>query len=334
MYNDPVVVLHSAKTYERWAILEHWRRKGGPHDPLSNLHLEAATIMTDWSKRHEVAAFLARHDGYIPDGWHSRNLQAPREHDQWQDSKKHGARNVKAVPRLLRLWFLVLITALLGYRFKVFFRLPFLVSLLLVGQLTGNVDIVVRVMREYPESFLAQGRACYLLAEYADITLAHAGYLIQAGSADLIAAALGNHQHKRYVQVCGCSAVANLATSRQHVSVLTDAGVLPLLIAAMANHPRSKQVQHAACMSLVNMAGFTNETRLALLQGGAIARIISALDLHPDVASVQFACCWALEQLLKDAAVELLQGLTTCPQSLKPGALRLPLKLLTLSEEA
>ena len=68
MYRDPVVVAGSGNTYERAAVLSHWRRKGFPNDPLTNLNLTSDMLITNWDKRRDVQAFLTNHASYVPDG--------------------------------------------------------------------------------------------------------------------------------------------------------------------------------------------------------------------------------------------------------------------------
>ena len=45
VFRDPVVVVVSGHTYERSAILEHFRRNGA-RDPLTNLALSSTKVMT------------------------------------------------------------------------------------------------------------------------------------------------------------------------------------------------------------------------------------------------------------------------------------------------
>uniref|UniRef100_A0A7S1SBN1 RING-type E3 ubiquitin transferase n=1 Tax=Alexandrium catenella TaxID=2925 RepID=A0A7S1SBN1_ALECA len=78
LLRDPVVVAASGNTYERAAILAHWKRRGVAHDPLSNEELESDALVTNWGKRREVQAYLAVcGPGYIPEGWDSREMPAP-----------------------------------------------------------------------------------------------------------------------------------------------------------------------------------------------------------------------------------------------------------------
>ena len=73
VFRDPVMVVESGHTYERSAILEHFRRNGAK-DPLTNCDLSSAKVMTNWAMRNVVQAWLDKHPGVTPDGWDSREL--------------------------------------------------------------------------------------------------------------------------------------------------------------------------------------------------------------------------------------------------------------------
>jgi leucine-rich repeat protein SHOC2 len=66
MFRDPVMVVESGHTYERSAILEHFRRNGAK-DPLTNCALSSAYVMTNWAMRNVVQAWLDKHPGVTPD---------------------------------------------------------------------------------------------------------------------------------------------------------------------------------------------------------------------------------------------------------------------------
>ena len=76
MFRDPVVVVDSGHTYERSAILSHFRRNGAK-DPLTGLALSSKKVMTIWAVRQIVQAWLDKHPGVTPDGWDSRELLEP-----------------------------------------------------------------------------------------------------------------------------------------------------------------------------------------------------------------------------------------------------------------
>ncbi|CAE8628734.1 unnamed protein product [Polarella glacialis] len=68
--------------------MEHFRRRGGPHDPITNLELTDGFLTPDWRRRQEVEAFLQAHEGYIPRGWPAsfrvdRVVPAPLLASQW-----------------------------------------------------------------------------------------------------------------------------------------------------------------------------------------------------------------------------------------------------------
>ena len=80
VFRDPVMVVVSGHTYERSAILEHFRRNGA-RDPLTNCDLSSAKVMTNWAMRNVVQAWLDKHPGVTPDGWDSRELLEPSKDD-------------------------------------------------------------------------------------------------------------------------------------------------------------------------------------------------------------------------------------------------------------
>ena len=82
MYRDPVFVAGSGNTYEREAIVSFWRhsrRPGALHhrDPLTNATIDNHALFTNWDKRREVQAWLARHPRRCPEGWPSRDVPPP-----------------------------------------------------------------------------------------------------------------------------------------------------------------------------------------------------------------------------------------------------------------
>ena len=80
MFRDPVVVVDSGHTYERSAILSHFRRNGAK-DPLTLRALSTTEVTTNWAVRQFVRAWLDRHPGVTPDGWDSRELLEPSRDD-------------------------------------------------------------------------------------------------------------------------------------------------------------------------------------------------------------------------------------------------------------
>jgi leucine-rich repeat protein SHOC2 len=80
MFRDPVVVVDSGHTYERSAILSHFERNGAK-DPLTRRALSSTKVMTLWSMRNVVQAWLDKHPGLTPDGWDSRELLEPSKDD-------------------------------------------------------------------------------------------------------------------------------------------------------------------------------------------------------------------------------------------------------------
>ena len=76
MFRDPVVAVDSGHTYERSAILAHFRRSG-PKDPLTRRTLNSTKVMTNWAMRNVVQAWLDGHPDATPDGWDGRELLEP-----------------------------------------------------------------------------------------------------------------------------------------------------------------------------------------------------------------------------------------------------------------
>ena len=67
MFRDPVVVVDSGHTYERSAIVSHFRCNG-IKDPLTGLALRSARVMTNWTVRQIVQDWLDKHPDVTPDG--------------------------------------------------------------------------------------------------------------------------------------------------------------------------------------------------------------------------------------------------------------------------
>ena len=108
MFRDPVFVFDSGHTYERNAILSHFRRNGAK-DPLTNCALSSTKVMTIWAMRNVVQAWLDKHPGVKPDGWDSRELLEPPKDDgtrTFDDEGDVGAlRTWRAMcPALRALW--------------------------------------------------------------------------------------------------------------------------------------------------------------------------------------------------------------------------------------
>ena len=80
MFRDPVFVVDSGHTYERSAILSHFKRNGAK-DPLTRRTLSSTKVMTNWALRNVVQAWLGKHPGETPDGWDSRELLEPSKDD-------------------------------------------------------------------------------------------------------------------------------------------------------------------------------------------------------------------------------------------------------------
>ena len=80
VFRDPVVLFDSGHTYERSAVLAHFRRNGAK-DPLTRRALSSTKVMTNWALRNVVQDWLDKHPGVTPDGWDSRELLEPSNDD-------------------------------------------------------------------------------------------------------------------------------------------------------------------------------------------------------------------------------------------------------------
>ena len=60
MFRDPVFVLESGHTYERSAVLAHFRRNGAK-DPLTRRALSSTKVVTNWAVRQVVRDWLDKH---------------------------------------------------------------------------------------------------------------------------------------------------------------------------------------------------------------------------------------------------------------------------------
>ena len=89
MFRDPVMVVESGHTYERSAILAHFRHNGAT-DPLTRRDLSSTKVMTIWAVRQFVQAWLDKHPDVTPDGWDSRELLEPSQDDGTQTSDDEG----------------------------------------------------------------------------------------------------------------------------------------------------------------------------------------------------------------------------------------------------
>ena len=108
MFRDPVMVVESGHTYERSAILSHFRRNGAK-DPLTGLALSSTKVMTIWAVRQIVQAWLDKHPSVTPDGWDSRELLEPSKGDGTRTFDDEGdvgvLRTWRAMcPELQRRW--------------------------------------------------------------------------------------------------------------------------------------------------------------------------------------------------------------------------------------
>ncbi len=98
VFRDPVVLFDSGHTYERSAVLAHFRLNGAK-DPLTRRALSSTKVMTNWSMRNVVQAWLYKDPGVTPDGWDSRELLEPSKDDGTRTFDDEGDD-----ARVLRTW--------------------------------------------------------------------------------------------------------------------------------------------------------------------------------------------------------------------------------------
>ena len=108
VFRDPVVLFDSGHTYERSAVLAHFRRNGAK-DPLTRRALSSTKVMTNWALRNVVQDWLDKHPGVTPDGWDSRELLEPSKDDGTQTFDDEGdvgvLRTLRAMcPELQERW--------------------------------------------------------------------------------------------------------------------------------------------------------------------------------------------------------------------------------------
>ena len=75
MFRDPVFLVESGHTYEREAIEHHLRRS--EIDPRSNVRIGTKRVVTNWTVRNAVQAWLDEKPGVTPDGWDTREMLSP-----------------------------------------------------------------------------------------------------------------------------------------------------------------------------------------------------------------------------------------------------------------
>ena len=104
MFRDPVVLFDSGHTYERSAVLAHFRRNGAK-DPLTRRALSSAKVLTNWTVRQIVQAWLDKHPGVTPDGWDSRELLEQSKDDGTPEGDIGVLRTWRAMcPDLQKRW--------------------------------------------------------------------------------------------------------------------------------------------------------------------------------------------------------------------------------------
>ena len=75
MFRDPVVVIASGQTYERSAILRHFRIRNT--DPCTNEIVYDKKLVQNVQTRKSVQHWLEANQGKTPSGWESRDVPSP-----------------------------------------------------------------------------------------------------------------------------------------------------------------------------------------------------------------------------------------------------------------
>lgn len=271
MFRDPVIIVSCGQTYERWAILEHWRRRGRPHDPLSNLYFDEARLETDLEKRREVEEYLQQHGDCIPVGWEGRQLPAPQENHTWN-----------ACAALEQL-------ALNKAEARVVIREE------------GAIPALVTALREHPKDAALQMSSCAALECLAIDNPENRFAIAEEGGVELIVAALRNHPRTVELQAHAASALANLAfESAGNGLAVADAGGISVLVAALRRHRNNSWVQGHACAALTRVVAAGNyisrHTR-EIVEAEGITHIAQALRSHLNDTWLKGHACGALSAI-------------------------------------
>jgi len=287
MYRDPVVAAESGQTYERWAILEHWRRKKGPHDPLSNLWLKSGRLSTDWSKRQDVNDFLAIHPSHVPDGWSDRKIEAPQEAKQWTEIP-----NWRKVPQRYVTFFIF--GALLGCACRLLVTIT--------SNVTKDAAQLVHLLRMYQDSAWVVQHACSALATLALHDSSKKSLIVEAGAVSLIVKVMELHVNESGVQFNACAALANIAHQNgEAVAKIGHPKGLQSILQVFRHHSKDADVVRNACAAIEQIACADGSSRAHLAALGAIQCITSAMRAHPERWLLHVSSCAALECLALDA---------------------------------
>lgn len=73
MFRDPVMVTESGFTYERDAIISHFK-KNGPTDPMTRARVVPGALQSNRAIRDAVEEWLKGHPKFTPDGWPNSQL--------------------------------------------------------------------------------------------------------------------------------------------------------------------------------------------------------------------------------------------------------------------
>jgi len=311
MYKDPVVVAGSGNTYERDAVLAHWRIRGFPQDPLNNVEVDNALLIANWDKRREVEAFLAANVDYVPQGWNSRQPHNP------QDERQYKGRRRGIVSQAGRRWRQLLVDEvgdllpegkgtpmlLLVVMISCLVVLAAADIFLLIIPASAAAPAVVGIMRLAPSSPYLQERSCTALATIAGRGADERDDVAQVGGIDQILNALRNHPGAARVQGSACEALATVsirsATSREAIA---RAGGVELVLSALQDHFWDARVLAQASAALANVAFGSPASQETAFQFGVVGRLVKALRAPHADAFVRESACLALRSLATGGA--------------------------------
>lgn len=318
MYQDPVVTA-SGNTYERTAIAEFWQRQGQQRDPLTNTVCRHGDLITNWQKRREVEAFLARRPDYIPEGWSDRQ--------QLEPAARCATSQGKAASRDVLIFLgVVVVSMFCGYCLVPRSR----AEIGSVVRVASTLEDALREMEQNPKSVDAQFDSCtalsLLLTSDRDVDTFHS-----LGGIELVLKGMRQHSTAMLVQKCSCmvlSVVSSPLGERSVASVdgielsmptqamrdcqrkLIELGGLDLVLKAMNDHARSVDLQTFGCKTIASLAS-SPEARRGMESSINVEQLTSAIKDHQRLRLME--CASALIALHADIQVKI----TLIPGSLQ-----------------
>mmetsp|Transcript_138175 Transcript_138175/g.240386 ORF Transcript_138175/g.240386 Transcript_138175/m.240386 type:complete len:474 (-) Transcript_138175:200-1621(-) len=302
MYRDPVVV-ESGNTYERSAIQVHWKRKGCPHDPLTNTLLRSTTMLPNWDKRREVQDFLvicrARCPDYVPEGW-GGSIEVPGPKPLSQESLDVSSSSM--CMRVILLCAASFFAALLAGSCSLLFGSGTANSTVMALAGGAGVDQIIAELKGHSSDSRVQAMALEALAFLASDNKENRAAISQAGGIVRIVEAMREHLQDPEVQGLACLALGNLASnSAENAAAVVRAGGIGCILSASREHPTVPSVQIAACWALWSFSSDNPINRAKITQAGGIEQIVIVMREHVKDSHVQAQACGALWSLSSDA---------------------------------